>query len=396
MVSVSEASSIILSHLFQPKIESVPVALAPGRILAEPVRADRNLPPFDRVTMDGIAISSEKYLAGLQKFSVQGIQSAGQPQMKIDDPAKCIEVMTGTSLPEGTDTVIPYEDIEIVNGVATLKITQVSKGQNIHFCGSDARANDSLLEPGLRISSAEVSVMASVGKSHIGVYALPSTAIISTGDELVPIDATPRQHQIRQSNATTLQAALAELGGQAALFTVRDEPDKIESTLSEIFKHHELVILSGGVSKGKFDYVPKALESLGIKKLFHSISQRPGKPIWFGQSSHQTVFALPGNPVSTYLCFYRYVRPWLLKSMQADIAFPSAILAQDFSFIPALTYFLQVKIRNDAGRLMAWPQAGGGSGDFANLKDVDGFLELPLDKNTFHTGEVYPFITFRL
>ena len=157
----------------------------------------------------------------------------------------------------------------------------------------------------------------------------------------------------------------------------------------------ELIILSGGVSKGKFDFIPKTLEHLGVKKLFHQISQKPGKPIWFGRSLSHTVFALQGNPVSTYMCFYRYLKPWLEKSMGATPKKEYAILASDFQFVPALTYFLQVKTENENGKLMAYPNTGGGSGDFANLKAVDGFLELPLSKPEFKAGEVFPYYSFR-
>jgi molybdopterin molybdotransferase len=211
----------------------------------------------------------------------------------------------------------------------------------------------------------------------------------------VPIDQVPLPHQIRQSNAHALQAALMEMECEASLFSITDQKDVLEKSLSQIFQHNELIILSGGVSKGKFDYVPQVLESLGVKKLFHQVSQKPGKPFWFGASDHQTVFALPGNPVSTYMCFYRFIKPWLMKSFGAVDPFPSAILAKDFSFKPPLTYFLQVKIQQENGQRIAYPDPGGGSGDFANLKDVDGFLELPAEKTDFKKGEVFSFIPFR-
>jgi molybdopterin molybdotransferase len=276
-----------------------------------------------------------------------------------------------------------------------IKIEQISRGENVHLQGTDAKENTTLLSPGIRISPAEVALMASVGKSAVTVFAFPKTAIISTGDELVPVNQIPLLHQIRQSNAHALQAALMEMECEASLFSIADQKDVLEKSLSQIFKHNELIILSGGVSKGKFDYVPQVLESLGVKKLFHQVSQKPGKPFWFGASEHQTVFALPGNPVSTYMCFYRFIRPWLMKSFGTDGPFPSAILASDFSFKPPLTYFLQVKIQEENGQRMAYPDPGGGSGDFANLKDVDGFLELPAEKTDFKKGEVFSFVPFR-
>jgi molybdopterin molybdotransferase len=157
-----------------------------------------------------------------------------------------------------------------------------------------------------------------------------------------------------------------------------------------------VLIISGGVSNGKFDFVPQVLQEIGINRLFQGVSQRPGKPFWFGRSdAGKVAFALPGNPVSTFMCFYRYVQPWILKSTGAPARESFAVLGKDFSFPPALTYFLQVSVANEGGRLVAYPVPGGGSGDFANLKNVDGFLELPLERSDFRAGEVFPYFSFR-
>jgi molybdopterin molybdotransferase len=170
----------------------------------------------------------------------------------------------------------------------------------------------------------------------------------------------------------------------------------MKSVFQKIVEEYDVLIISGGVSKGKFDFIPAALEAAGVKKLFHQVSQRPGKPFWFGSSAKNTiVFALPGNPVSTYMCFYRYITPWLWKSLGVDHPQSSAILAEDFTFSPSLTYFLQVNVSIEKGRLMAYPQPGGGSGDFANLKQVDGFLELPQGNSKFQAGEAFPYHSFR-
>lgn len=395
MTSVQEATAIILSHLFKSQKEAVELSHAIGRILGEHVFADRDFPPFNRVSMDGIAIQSKSFQSGRTEFTIEAMQAAGTPQLKLKNPEACIEVMTGAPLPEGTDAVVRYEDVEIKNSVAKILIDAITAGQNIHPQAQDAKQNQQLLFPGLKISPAEVALLASVGKSKVQVFSFPKTAIISTGDELVNIDQTPLPHQIRRSNDTALQAALIELGCQPHKFHVGDSRESLENDLTKIFQDHELIILSGGVSKGKFDFIPEVLESLGVQKLFHQVSQKPGKPFWFGVSTRHTVFALPGNPVSTYMCFYRYIKPWLMRSLGSEPIQSEAILAKDFNFKPSLTYFLQVKIKNESGKLMAYPDAGGGSGDFANLKDVDGFLELPLEKNEFRAGEVFPYHPFR-
>ena len=395
MISVQEATSIILSHLWTSKTERVDLGNAVGRILAEPILADRDFPPFNRVSMDGIAISANAFQYGRLEFAIEGIQSAGMPPLKLNNSESCIEVMTGAMLPEGTDAVVRYEDVQIANNNATVLITEILAGQNIHPQSQDATKNQQLLSPGLKISPAEVALLASVGKSKVSVFSFPKTAIISTGDELIDIDQTPLPHQIRRSNDTALQAALNELGCVSNKFHLTDSLESLKNNLKKIYQDHELIILSGGVSKGKFDFVPEVLESLGVQKLFHQVSQKPGKPFWFGVSEKHTVFALPGNPVSTYMCFYRYIKPWLMKSLSSELSTSQALLAKDFIFKPQLTYFLQVKIKNEDGKLMAYPDAGGGSGDFANLKAVDGFLELPLEKSEFKAGEVFPYYSFR-
>ncbi len=396
MVSVSEATSIIQQHLFRPEKERIKIETTEGRILAETIKADRDLPPFDRVAMDGIAILFKSFEEGWRAFKIEGMQQAGQPRTTLKDNQNCIEVMTGAMLPIGCDTVIRYEDFVIgTNRIAKLKIESLEKGTAIHVRAHDAKRGEDILIPGIRISSSEVALLASVGRGEVEVLAFPKTAIVSTGNELVDIRDTPQPHQIRRSNNYTLQAALHAMGCQVDLFHIPDDRNILEKELSRIFSIYRFVILTGGVSKGKFDLVPAALESLGVEKLFHEVSQKPGKPFWFGATKKQVIFALPGNPVSTFMCFYRYVKPWLLKSMGVEERSAYAILAEDVSFPPSLTYFLQVKVKNDKGKLLAWPHAGGGSGDFANLKDVDGFLELPLEKNQFKAGDAFPFISFR-
>jgi molybdopterin molybdotransferase len=395
MISVSEANALINKHLFRPKKETLNLSLAVGRVLAETIIADRDFPPFDRASMDGIAINFNSFEQGKRTFELEGVQAAGEPMTKLKNTLNGIEIMTGAMLPQDADTVIRYEDLEIKERVAYLLIDSIERGQNIHPRGQDAGEDELLLNPGIKISPAEVALLASVGKSDVEVFKFPTTAIISTGNELVSVSSTPLPHQIRQSNSYALQSALLNLGCDSTLFHIQDDAIRLEEELKEILKNHELIILSGGVSKGKFDYVPQILETLGIKKHFHQVSQKPGKPFWFGSSSSNTVFALPGNPVSTYMCYYRYIQPWLMTSMGANQKSQSAILAKDFSFKPALTYFLQVEIKNEAGKLMAHPNSGGGSGDFANLKNVDGFLELPLDQNEFKAGEAFPYFSFR-
>lgn len=395
MISVSEATAIILSHSIETGQQEIPIQEACGRILREEVFADRDFPPFDRVAMDGIAINFESWMKGVRQFPVEDIQAAGQQPKRLTQAESCMEVMTGAMLPLGTDTVIRYEDLEIKDRKAILMIKEVQRGDNLHRQAQDAKRSDLLLNPGIKISPAEIALMASVGKKKIAVSSFPKTAIISTGDELVPVDLIPLPYQIRRSNSYALQASLLELGCVADQYHIPDQPEMLETEVRKILAHYELIIFSGGVSKGKFDFVPQTLERNGIQKRFHQVSQKPGKPLWFGTSSRHVVFALPGNPVSTYMCFYRYIKPWLMKSLGGHLERNTAVLAEDFLFKPHLTYFLQVNVQNEKGQLLAHPKAGGGSGDFANLKDVHGFIELPAESSEFKAGQAFEYYSFR-
>lgn len=396
MVSVAEASDIVFSNLFRPLTEKVTIQQAAGRVLGEVIKADRDFPPFNRVAMDGIAITYESWSSGQRTFVIQEVQAAGQPQKTLSNKQHAFEVMTGAILPEGTDSVIRYEDVTIENAKATINIDDVKKGQHIHTQGTDARKDGILLEPGVLISPAEIALMASVGKGMIEVYRFPRAAIISSGNELVSIEETPAPYEIRRSNTHALEAAMKLVGWSGHQYHLRDEKESIISSLQEILTKHDVVIISGGVSKGKFDYMPEALEKVGVKKLFHQVNQRPGKPFWFGKSDQgKIVFALPGNPVSTYMCFYRFILPWMWKSLGVDKDVQHAVLGSDFKFQPPITHFLQVSVKNVKGTLTAFPDAGGGSGDFANLKKIDGFLELPFDRSEFRKGDIYPYYPFR-
>ena len=399
MISVAEAEKIILQHAFPVQPEAVALPRALGRILAEDLVADRDFPPFDRVTMDGIAMVHAAFEAGQRVFPIRGVQAAGMPVLALPSPSDCLEVMTGAMLPQGADAVIRYEDLHLENGIAQVNCETVNFRQNIHTQGSDRRSGDLLVPRGRKIGPAEIATAATIGKAQIRVARLPKTAIVSTGDELVEIADTPLPHQIRRSNVFSLQALLLDqycLDSQ--VFHFPDDRAALTEGLERIFAEFELVVLSGAVSEGKFDFLPEVLESLGVEKCFHKVSQRPGKPFWFGHlPGRSVVFALPGNPVSTFLCACRYILPYLgqccgLAARPATYA----VLATEITFRPALTFFLPVRAQVTAdGVLQAHALPWHGSGDLANLNDADGFLELPLDHTVFNAGAVFPYHRYR-
>ncbi len=392
MITVEEALEFIFDNLVDFGTEAVPLSEAAGKILREPVEADRDFPPFDRVTMDGIAIPFESFKDGIRNFEIEGEAPAGSPVATLKDYKKCLEVMTGAVLPQGTDTVIRYEDVDINDGTARIVIEDINFRQNVHFQGIDRKQGEQVLPEGIVLGPAQLGVCATVGQSPVKVSKPPKTLIISTGDELVEVHETPAPHQIRKSNIAQLHALLSEYKVTPDTLHLTDDYTEILSKLQDAVDNYNVILLSGGVSKGKYDFLPKALTELGVEKLFHKIKQRPGKPFWFGRKEDCLVFAFPGNPVSSFMCANRYLRPWLSACLQQNIQGPEfARLAKEVTFKPDLTYFLEVQLKsNTKGVLEAHPVKGNGSGDLANLVDADAFIQLPQGKDLYEAGGVYP------
>jgi molybdopterin molybdotransferase len=401
MLTVEEAEQKIAQNLIDLGTETLPTLQAWGRILAENLEADRDFPPFDRVTMDGIAIQFEAWANGQRKFEIQATQFAGMSPLQLANSGNAIEIMTGAVCPIGADTIIRFEDLAISREGdkrwATIQVKEIEYRQSLHFRGIDKKKADLMISSGTLLGAPEIAVAASVGKSHLKVKKLPKIAIISNGDELVGIEETPLPYQVRRSNVFALASALAQHQFRAELFHLPDNQAVIKNEITKILTKFDILILSGGVSQGYADYIPAILNDLGVQKIFHLVKQRPGKPFWFGRKDQRAVFALPGNPVSTIMCFYRYALPYLYQVADYQAFEPKfAQLAEDFVFKPDLTYFLGVQAKiNQQGVLQASPEAGHGSGDFANLLTCNGFLELPSAQTHFKAGEVFKFWAFR-
>jgi molybdopterin molybdotransferase len=387
------AEEAIYSRLTCLPIESLPLTQCVGATLRENIYAERDQPPFDRVAMDGMAVDSEALRRGLKRFRVQGVQAAGAPALKLASGDLAIEVMTGAILPPGSDCVVPVEQLEVTDGYASLNTAVVnSPYHNVHRRGSDSRQGALLLEAGTLLRAPEIAVAASAGMARVRVSSQPAVMIVSTGDELIEPGDPIADYQVRRSNAYAVAATLRTRGfGRVGDDHVPDDEVLMLERLALHLTTHEVVVLSGGVSMGKFDLVPKVLQQLGVQQVFHNIAQRPGKPMWFGIGPHgQAVFGLPGNPVSTLVCLIRYVIPAIAEAMGTKRIPPERLaLSAPVTFQPALTYFLPVAIEHDDwGRPWAAPRRTNGSGDFLSLTGTDGFVELPPGPNTYPKGFV--------
>jgi len=395
MIAVEEAKNIILNSTQDFGVEEIPFLKSVGRILKEAVFADSDFPPFNRVAMDGIAINFQQFKNGQREFKIEGIQAAGSEQISLKNSENCIEIMTGAVLSENTNAVIRYEDLEINNGFATILQEGICDAQNVHSKGKDKKQGDILIHKNIIISAAEIGVFATVGKSKVLVAKQPKVLIISTGDELVEVDEIPLPHQIRRSNVFTLVSLLERLHIEAETAHISDEKSVLKVKIEGYLKEFDVLLFSGAVSKGKFDFLPEVFEELGVQKLFHQVAQRPGKPFFYGKTDSCNVFGFPGNPISTFVNCLVYFYPWFYKSVGLQIKEETAILSENVNFKPNLTYFLQVKLENKFGQLVAVPILGNGSGDLASLVNADGFIELPKSKSEFKKGEFYTLIRYR-
>lgn len=395
MISVKKALETVLHSTKYFGIEEIPFIKSVGRILKEDISADRDFPPFNRVSMDGIAIDYISFKQGQKDFEIEGIQAAGSKQIKLQNSKNCIEVMTGAVLPKNANTVIRYEDVTIKNGIATINVESLNDGQNVHIKGKDGNVGDILIYENTMISAAEIGVLATVGKSFVKVAKQPKVMIVSTGDELVGVDKIPLEHQIRRSNVFTLVSLLERLNISAETAHITDDKPILKSKIKKHLQEYDVLLFSGAVSKGKYDFLPEVFDELGVKKLFHKVAQRPGKPFFYGQTDSCTVFGFPGNPISTFVNCLAYFYPWYYKSVALEVGVEMAVLAEDVSFKPNLVYFLQVKLNNKQGKLIAFPVKGNGSGDLASLVHADAFIQLPDNYIEFKKGDVFPIIRYR-
>jgi len=381
-LSTQSVQAAIEAHLPPLAIEVRALEQCPGQILREDIFPERDNPPFDRVCMDGIAIDSGSLARGNRRFAIQAVQGAGEPPLQLLGPDGAVEVMTGAVLPHGTDCVIPQEEYVEAGGIAKLKDS--AKGapfRNIQRRGEDGRTGVAMLRAGVRLGAPQMAVAASAGLATVRVSRQPRFMIISTGDELIEPGRPIADFQIRRSNAYSMLAALrARQFENVQNDHLGDDETRLRERLTLHLRNCDVLILSGGVSKGKFDFVPAVLKSLGVREIFSQVAQRPGKPMWFGiHDSGCAVFGLPGNPIATLTCLIRYVIPGALAAMglgktpmeRIALAAPVSLARATFA------YFLPVALQYDAGGARALPRRTNGPGDFLALTRTDGFVELP-------------------
>jgi molybdopterin molybdotransferase len=360
-----------------------------GRVLAETITADRDFPPFPRATRDGFAVRSADVASLPARLRITGQIKAGQSLHGAVGPGECVEIMTGAPVPDGADAVVMVEHT-VTSGNAVEISRSASVGENVVSQGSEAHQGGALLHPGHRIGYAEVAMMAAVGKEQVAVYPKPRVAILPTGDEVVELGVAPGPYQIRNSNSYSLQAQVVAAGGTpVAIGIAPDREDRLREMIREGLRS-DLLLLSGGVSAGKYDLVETVLAGLGAEFYFDGVAIHPGRPLVFGRAQGTFFFGLPGNPLSTMVTFELLVQPALalLSGGQAAPFAPlHARLSRDFRRRPGMTAFLPAMLTASGGEPAVTPVEWKGSGDIASLTRANCYLVVPEEKSEIVAGE---------
>lgn len=385
-------ASIQASEGLAGATESVDLLSAAGRVLAESVSADRDLPPFPRSTRDGYAVRAADLVQLPAALDVIGEIKAGEMPEKIPfniGSGQAVAIMTGAPIPAGADSVVMVEytsqrgqQVEITRGVAA--------GENIVPRGAEAREGALLLESGLRLDAAAIALAASVGKSRLQVHKRPLVAVLTTGDEIVGVDDTPGPTQIRNSNSYSLGAQIRRAGGKPVLLPVA--PDELQGLrrLIEEGLQSDLLLMTGGVSMGRYDLVEQALSELHADFFFTGAKIQPGRPVVFGKCGNTYFFGLPGNPVSTMVTFELFARP-MLEALSGQSPRPRtflhARLKKEISVKTGLKRFLPAILSGEFEHaeveLVPWQ----GSGDIAAIARANCYIVIPGDRESFSAGE---------
>ncbi|HVA16951.1 MAG TPA: gephyrin-like molybdotransferase Glp [Candidatus Dormibacteraeota bacterium] len=374
-----------------PTRENLKLQNSAGRILAQEIVADRDYPPFDRATRDGFAVRAADCREAGAKLRVIGEIRAGGEFGKAVCAGECVQIMTGAAVPRGADAVVMIEHTR--SGAQQNEVTierAAEPGMNIGPRGSESRAGDVLLRAKTRIGYAEIAIAGQVGRAELDVYRKPRFAIVSTGDEVVAVDAEPGPFEIRNSNSVSLAAQVELAGAEAVL--LGNAPDR-EGELRKMIEHgleEDALVLSGGVSMGKYDLVEEVLRGLGAEFFFDALAIRPGRPAAFGICRGKPVFGLPGNPVSTMVTFELLAVPAvdILSGGEArPVPLLKAKLSKGVEQKAALTHFLPAVVEWPSGQTIVTELPWQGSGDIAALARGNCFLVVHQSKLKLAAGE---------
>lgn len=343
MINVTEAIKLILENCNQSRIETVTLLEANGCILAENIISPIDSPPFHQSAVDGYAFSYDNRNKKNELF-IKGEIQAGDFSNLILNPAETLRIFTGAPIPNGSDTVVMQEKIEITGNKIIINDEHLLKGNNVRLQGSQIKQGETALKQGQLLMPPAISYLSGLGIAHVKIFSKPTISILATGKELIKAGQELTKGKIFESNAIGLESALQQINIKPVSVEIVDDS---EEELMNAIKHQlnsDILILTGGVSVGDYDLVPAVLEKCGVKKIFHKVKQKPGKPFYFGKYNQTLIFALPGNPAAVMSCFYEYVVDAISTFTKKEYFKKTLLpLAEDYNKKSGLTFFLKGK-----------------------------------------------------
>lgn len=393
MTTANEALTIVLDNVSPLGVERVPIRYAFGRVLAEEIRSPRDIPGFNNSAMDGFAVRAVDIAAASEsspiRLRVLETVGAGQMPTRRLQAGETIRTMTGAPIAEGADAIVPVERTRST-GSAVEILASAASGAFVRPRGEDLKRDELVIEAGKLLSGADIGVLASLNRAMVDTWRCPRVGIVATGDELVDVDQPPVGAQVVNSSAYALAAAITEVGGEPVILKVaRDQREEVRERLDEALAF-DAVLSTGGVSVGQFDHVKEVMNELGLHQLFHGVAQKPGRPLKFGTIRGKPIFGLPGNPVSTMVCFYLYVRPALAKmGGRGTCGLPRLTVrcASQIRIAHGLTEFVRVKLERRDGEWLAAPTGNQSSGVLSSLSRAHGLLIGPRAKDALDAGD---------
>lgn len=380
MISISEALKIIQSKVFSLESETIYLENSIGRVLAEEIRADMDLPPFDRSQMDGFAVKNKDTKDAPVKLQIVGESAAGKGFDGKISSGEAVRIMTGARVPEGADAVQKVELTIEENGCITI-LEKTKSLQNINILASEIKKGTKIFSKGEVITENMIAAIASFGYAKIEVFRKPRAAIFSTGSEIVEICETPQKDQIRNSNSMMLKVFADKFANTEILPIVKDEIQYLKSAIQNAVKNYDILIITGGVSVGDYDFTKPVLRELGAEIFFEKISLKPGKPTVFAKLNNCLIFGLPGNPVSSAVTFYLFVRTALLKMQSAkdcELKRGFAVASQKLKGAKERDSFLPALVETDKnGKLIIESLRFNGSSNFIAFSHANALVFLP-------------------